>query len=207
MKDVVDDSVFGGAEGVDGDGAALADAGVGEGHAPSVFLGDEVGGDEMVFDGEGGGVGEEGGGVAVFADAEHDEVEGMAFDEGFVVGGGGGEGRFFGLHAEDLVRGDGEKGKTALHGGVKVAVWMGRGDGALIAPEERDFRPVEGVGLLREEAVDRVWRRAARESDRKSAAGFDGMRRLVDPVPGGKGDGFFGGGADGEVAPVVEGAL
>ncbi len=211
MEDFGDDGFFGGAEGVDGDFLALLDAGVGEGHAPGVFLRDEVGCDEVVFDGEGGGVGEEGGCMAVFADAEHDEVEEAGaevfFDERFVVGGVLFEGRFFRLHAEDLVGGDGEAGEAALHGGVVVAVWVGWGDGALVAPEEEDFGPVDGLGHLGEEAIDGVGRGAAGEGDGKAAVLRDCTGGLGDPVLRGKAEGLVRCFADGEVAAVVEGAL
>ena len=67
---------FGGAEDVDGDGGGGVDEGVGEGHAGGIFLEDGVCGDEVVCDGEGRSVREEGGGVAVVAHPEHDEVKG-----------------------------------------------------------------------------------------------------------------------------------
>lgn len=53
----------------------MVDARVGEGHPPSLLLGDVIGDDEAGFVLESGCVGEEGGGMAVFADAQHDEVK------------------------------------------------------------------------------------------------------------------------------------
>lgn len=67
--------MFEGAEGVECRVKTLVDSGEGEGHAPSIFLREGIGGDEAVFEGEGGGVGKEGSGVAIFADSEHDEVK------------------------------------------------------------------------------------------------------------------------------------
>ena len=67
--------ILGGAAGDKPDGSGVTEKGVGRGHAPNPEFGDEVRGHEEFGFFQGGGVGKEGGGVAVIADAEKDEIE------------------------------------------------------------------------------------------------------------------------------------
>ena len=71
-----DDPLFVLAEGVDGDVAGCVDAVEGEGEPIGVLLRDVVCGDKPLDDVEGLGVGEEGGCMPIFTDAERDQVEG-----------------------------------------------------------------------------------------------------------------------------------
>ena len=189
--------------------AALIDAGKGEGHSPNFLFGKIIRGDEFFFGGEGLRAGKEGGGVAVFAEAEHHQIEEvfveMAPDLLFIpsrasfdVGPG--------LHREDLGGGNGDF-PEALHRHPVIAVGMGGGDGSLIAPEEPHFAPVDFVDLapLHEGRIDRLGRGASREGDGKSPSLLDRALRRVDPMERGEMERLFLGLSYVEFAPLVEG--
>lgn len=117
LEDEGDDRLFGFASNEEEGLAALVDAGKGEGHAPSIFFKKVVCDDEFALFLEGCCFWEERCGMAIFAKAEHDEVEKVGtecpLNGVFIVGGvffNGG----FRFHTKNLRGGD-RKGLEVAH--------------------------------------------------------------------------------------------
>ena len=145
-EDMGEHGGFGGAEDVEDGLGSIVDGVEGEGHAPGFFGGDVVGDDEASFDKEAGGVGKEGSGVAVFSHAEHDEVEGLAAEDGdefFFVFFGVVFDLIFSNHPVDVVGGEKHFVEAGFHRHAVVTFGVGGWDGALVAPEEVDFVPLD----------------------------------------------------------------
>jgi hypothetical protein len=154
-----DGGFFGGADDVDDDVGRLVDARIGEGHPPGVFLRDVVGSHEMVVDGEGGGIGEEGSGVTIFTHAKGHEIKGASIED-FAKGIFVGSGVFFDLelgnHPVDMVGRNRHPLETSFHGHVIIAFGIEGRNASFIAPKEVDFCPVDKciVGGSRELLVE-----------------------------------------------------
>lgn len=145
-EDMREHGGFGGAEDVEDGMGGIIDGVEGEGHAPGLFLGDVVGDDEAALDMEAGGVRKEGGGVAIFSHAEHDEVEGLALEDGdefFFVFFGVVFYLIFGNHPVDVVGCEEHFVEAGFHGHAVITFGVGGRDGPLVAPEEMDFVPLD----------------------------------------------------------------
>src|SRR5450755_51836 len=143
-----------------------------------------------------GAAGEEGGGVAVGAHAEQDQVE---------------AGQLAGFQCEKLLQsffvgvGCG-CGVVGFVGHAVVAVGVGGGDVALVSPEEEHFVPGQGgAGVGGQQVEEAFGSGAAGEGEGEASAGGDGFGGGVDDFVGGGGEKFlrrgqdadFGGGGHG----------
>ena len=171
------------AGGEDGDLAGAVERRQGQGDAVGVQVGDPVGGYESLTLFQRRGAGEEGGGVAVVADAEEGEVqpavggESVGEGEGVVVGGL--LRRAFSHHAVHLRRRDGDVVEEGASGHAEVAVGVVWRHAALVAPEDVPARPVDVVGKRRrgEQPVEGSGGGAAGQRDGEPASGRYAVRR------------------------------